>query len=359
MRKESRRWPFRRVAVRYPSIRSAARQKLGRRSDTPKDAIVSATMRGGRRHPWPGRKGRITIVRLSVGAASVDGVDSNAAVGGSGTVGHGVRPETGCAGSVSAEKGCDDGIDSGIDSGAPHAGAPALLSPVAGGIVRTWSGRWTMLWRVDDAARLRVLTASGWAGRVRHRDGRVRAAGGLERRGGRFRLRLPGLGSRPDAVFGLEPITHTPAHRDSTVLWDELFTYFAIAVDSAMRTGEALFVERGGHVRTGTPECFVAALDDGAGPFVVVEADPVPHGNDVWGRVPDDVAACGIVVPADMSTVTGAGLHMLECVRYWGWAPWDAVLTRRPHPPSAVRKTPDGIVYSRLEPMRPGLTGKR
>lgn len=238
--------------------------------------------------------------------------------------------------------------DEGFGSGAWPAGAPAMLSPVAGGLVRTWRGHWAALWRVDDARRLRILTAAGWAGRIQHRDGRVRAVGEIQRDGARFRLRIRIGAHHPDPAFAIAPAGSALADVVAEAHWDELFFHFAVAVDSVMRSGEALLVERGGRDVAGAPECFIMAFDEGDGPRVVVEADPVPHGNAVWGRIPDGVEACGIVVPADMSRITGAGLYMLECVRFWGWTPWDVVLTRIPHPSSTLRETPDGITYAVL-----------
>lgn len=292
--------------------------------------------------------------RLSVCAASLGRVDRHSVDSGDGRVRRDTQRGP-VRESVAAQVAEQEEAVAG--PGPRRAGAPAILSPVAGGLVRTWRGDRTALWRVDDPGRLRVLTAAAWAGRARHRDGRVRAAGEIRRHGTHFRLLLRIGGEHPDAVFTLEPVPQAPEYVDSTMLWDELFTYFAIAVDSAMRRGEALFVGCGDQEDAARPGCFVAALDDGDGPFVVVEADPVPHGNVVWGRVPDDVGACGITVPADMDTVTGAGLYMLECVRYWGVMPWDVVLTRRPHPPGALREAPDGLRYADLGAMRRSAVG--
>ena len=202
----------------------------------------------------------------------------------------------------------------------------AMLGPVVGGVVRTWTDDGTALWQVDDPEGLRACLGAGVMARTRVPADRFREVAMLGTDTGTLLVQS----RHPDAdgrwatrEFGLAPAT---AVRGDP--WADLEEFLGAVAEDVSQRDEFAVVELGGWDAPREPYVFVAVLDGSDAPRAIVEAAPVPRGTGVW---PDDVPAgrSGITIeaPALPETLAAAGVLAAAAVRTWDIAPWDVAIT--------------------------------
>ncbi|MFC9787426.1 hypothetical protein [Rhodococcus sp. NPDC127528] len=201
----------------------------------------------------------------------------------------------------------------------------AMISPVAGGLVRTWTETDSALWAVDDPAGLTGLLGRGLVARTAVPDNRFREAVLLDAAAGTLVVQNRFADGREveARAFRLgEPVR--PANNP----WTDLDDFLSAAAVSAAERGEYCVVELGGWDAPAEPYCFFGVVDDGGERVSVIEAAPVPRGTGVWPEVPDDGRpGTSVSSPASAETVAAAGIFATTAVEAWGVAPWDVALT--------------------------------
>lgn len=202
----------------------------------------------------------------------------------------------------------------------------AMLSPVVGGVVRTWTDDGTALWQVDDPDGLRACLGAGVMARTRVPADRFREVAMLGANTGTLlvQARHPDAdGQYPVRQFALEPATEVRGDP-----WRDLEEFLgAVAVD-VPRRGEFAVVELGGWDAPHEPYVFVTVLDGPGAPRAIVEAAPVPRDTGVWpDDVPTDQEGITIEAPALPDTLAAAGVLATAAVRTWDIAPWDVAIT--------------------------------
>lgn len=204
----------------------------------------------------------------------------------------------------------------------------AMISPVSGGLIRTWTELESRLWSVEDADGLRQITGRGLIGRTAVPDNRFREAALLDPEGGtlivqsRFAHRSGESAQVEAAVFRLA----APA-RPTTNPWTELREFLAAAAVSAVMRGEFWVAELGGWDSPNEPYCLFGVLDDRDGPVSLVEAAPAPRGTGIWPEVPVDQPGSAVRAPANDDSVRAVGMFAVAALNSWGWQPWDMTLT--------------------------------
>ncbi|MFE3290764.1 hypothetical protein [Rhodococcus sp. NPDC059234] len=201
----------------------------------------------------------------------------------------------------------------------------AMISPVAGGLVRTWTETASALWAVDDPAGLADLLGRGLIARTAVPDNRFREAVLLDAVAGTLLVqnRFADGGESDARVFRLgQPV------RPENNPWTDLDDFLSAVAVSAAERGEYCVVERGGWDAPAEPYCFFGVVDDSGERVSVIEAAPVPRGTGVWPEVPDDGRpGTSVSSPASTETVEAAGIFATTAVEAWGVAPWDVALT--------------------------------
>ncbi|MFD4181039.1 hypothetical protein [Rhodococcus sp. NPDC058514] len=202
----------------------------------------------------------------------------------------------------------------------------AMISPVAGGLVRTWTDTDSALWSVDDPDGLSELLGRGLIARTSMPDERFREAVLLDAEAGTLLVqgRFPESAENiPARVFRLgEPV------RPERNPWTDLDHFLAAAAVSAVERGEFWVAELGGWDAPHEPYCFFGVIDDEGERVSVIETAPVPRDTGVWPEVPEDGRpGTSVSSPASEDTIAAAGIFAVTAVESWGIAPWDVALT--------------------------------
>ncbi|MFI6431456.1 hypothetical protein [Rhodococcus oryzae] len=204
--------------------------------------------------------------------------------------------------------------------------ATAMLSPVSGGLLRTWTEDGTRLWSVDDPDGLSDLLGRGLIARTSVPDERFRETVLLDAEAGTLLVQGRFPGSEEDAqtrTFRLgDPV------RPERNPWTDLDHFLAAAAASAVARGEYWVVELGGWDAPSEPYCFFGVIDDAGERVAVIETAPVPRDTGVWPEVPDDGRpGTSVSSPASEDTIEAAGIFAVTAVESWSVAPWDVALT--------------------------------
>ncbi|MEV0948074.1 hypothetical protein [Rhodococcus sp. NPDC049939] len=205
---------------------------------------------------------------------------------------------------------------------------PAMISPVSGGLVRTWTETESMLWSVEDPDRLGGVLGRGLVGRTPMPDNRFREALLLNRDTGTLLVQgrfVSGSGESAQVQANIvqlgEPV------RPETNPWTDLEQFLTAAAVSAAERGEFYVAELGGWNAPSEPYCLFAVLDQGAGPVSLLEAAPVPRGTSIWPEAPRDQPGATVSSPADASSLSVVGAFVASAISTWGVTPWDVALT--------------------------------
>ncbi|WP_051637342.1 hypothetical protein [Rhodococcus sp. UNC363MFTsu5.1] len=215
-------------------------------------------------------------------------------------------------------------VPAGLEAGASL--VTAMLSPVSGGLVRTWTEGGTRLWSVDDPDGLSELLGRGLIARVSVPDDRFRETVLLDAAAGTLLVqeRIPGATENTrDRAFRLgDPV------RPERNPWTDLDDFLAAAAASAVERDEYWVVELGGWAAPHEPYCFFGVVDDEGERVAVIETAPVPRDTGVWPEVPDDGRpGTSVSSPASEDTIEAAGIFAVTAVESWGVAPWDVALS--------------------------------
>lgn len=205
----------------------------------------------------------------------------------------------------------------------------AMISPVVGGLIQTWTATESRLWSVEDSAGLSALLGRGLIGRTPMPDNRFRETVLLDVENGTLVVQERYVnGSVGDSVELTATVFRLgfPA-RGNANPWTDLQRFLAAAAVMAESRDEFWVVERGGWNTPEEPFCFFGVVDRGGVPTAVIEAAPVPRGGAVWPDVPADRAGSTVTAPATGKSITGAGLFATSAVHSWGVSPWDVALT--------------------------------
>jgi hypothetical protein len=219
-----------------------------------------------------------------------------------------------------------DATPRGIEPGATM--VTAMLSPVAGGLIRTWTDRGSQLWSVEDPDGLSRMLGRGAVGRTPLPDNRFREAAYLNADTGTLVVQnrfATGAGDRVQVeanAFQLgDPVP------PETNPWGDLKEFLSAAALSAVERGEYFVVELGGWEAIPEPYCLFAVVDQGDGPVSLIEAAPAPRGTGIWPDVPEDQPGSTVTAPATSQSLPGAGIFAAAAIETWGAQPWDVALT--------------------------------
>ncbi|WP_287217797.1 hypothetical protein [Rhodococcus sp. (in: high G+C Gram-positive bacteria)] len=215
----------------------------------------------------------------------------------------------------------------GVEPGATM--VTAMLSPVAGGLIRTWTDLGSQLWSVEDPDGLSGILGRGIVGRTPRQDDRFREAAFLNANTGtlvvqnRFVATASGESMQVEAnVFQLgDPV------RPESNPWRDLEGFLSAAAMSAADRGEYFVAELGGWEEMPEPYCLFAVLDRGDGPVSLIEAAPAPRGTGVWPDVPEGRPGASVTAPATAQSLPGSGIFVASAISTWGAQPWDVALT--------------------------------
>ncbi|MFC7449424.1 hypothetical protein [Rhodococcus daqingensis] len=202
----------------------------------------------------------------------------------------------------------------------------AMISPVSGGLVRTWTDSDSVLWSVDDPDGLSELLGRGLIARTSVPGERFREAVLLDAEAGTLLVqgRYPESAENISArVFRLgEPV------RPERNPWTDLDHFLAAAAASAVARDEYWVVELGGWDAPHEPYCFFGVIADEGERVSVIETAPVPRDTGVWPEVPEDGRpGTSVSSPASEDTIEAAGIFAVTAVESWGVSPWDVALT--------------------------------
>lgn len=221
----------------------------------------------------------------------------------------------------------------------------AMLSPVAGGMIRTWTETETTLWGVDKPAELAAVIGSGAIARAAVADNLFREVGLLDAAAGRLVVQVRDTSAAGEAralaaevaeagaveadaveskalVFQLsEPsgLTNNP--------WDDLQDFVAAAALGAAQRGEFLSVESGGWDASPTPSFFFTLTEEDGEVVSVIEASPPPRGTEVWPEVPADQEGCSLSAPLGEDTLEVVAAYAASALDSWGLDPWAVAVT--------------------------------
>lgn len=201
----------------------------------------------------------------------------------------------------------------------------AMLSPVAGGMIRTWTESETRLWGVDKPAELSGLLGRGAIARTAVSDNLFREVGLLDADTGRLVVQGRAANSEGEAqaqIFQLgEPsgLANNP--------WDDLQDFVAAASLGAAQRGEFLSVESGGWDASPTPSFFFTLTEEDGEVVSVIEASPPPRGTEVWPEVPADQEGCSLSAPLGEDTLEVVAAYAASALDSWGLDPWAVAVT--------------------------------
>lgn len=219
------------------------------------------------------------------------------------------------------------------------------LSPVVGGLIRTWEDDVPITWRVDDPSGLSERLGRGSVARTQVGNDRFREVGALSVTGDRGMLMLPdrfqdgeglsGTGYDLVRASGVEDLDSDP--------WDDFQVWLRAVVLSAAERGDFLVVERGGWDAPPEPYALFSCRRDEAAWRSVIEAAPAPsRGQPPWPSPPDRPEGATMTAPAGRGSIGAAAIALVTAVQEWARSPLDVGIT--------FGKTPDGPVPLDPEP---------
>lgn len=202
---------------------------------------------------------------------------------------------------------------------------PVLISPVVGGMIRTWSEDETRLWSVDDPAALGALLGRGLVARTTLPDNKFREVAFLDTQTQALTVQ-PRFAS-PDSTALAAPFKLTEASAPTSDAWEDLESVLASVAISAAGRGEFWLAELGGWDAPHEPNCLFTTVDESGLANAVMEATPAPAGTGVWPEVPSGQTGVSVSAPASQDTIEAAGIFAVSAIETWGVNPWDINLT--------------------------------
>ena len=224
------------------------------------------------------------------------------------------------------------------------------LSPVTGGLLRTWSDTGSQLWQVWGGQGLAEVMGRGQLARTEVEPNRFREVGLLEQpsdaaAGGTGRLLLPvrWQPSPTDDPMELEmageplhlsPVAEADMSAHANELWPGLVAHLSeLCVESAER-GEALVLERGAPAHEPWPYALFTVAREADGCWIShLEVSPAPvPGSSGWeqaarGHNADGTDGASMSAPADFGILRGAGFLLAVAAAGWAATPQDLVIT--------------------------------
>lgn len=201
----------------------------------------------------------------------------------------------------------------------------AMISPVAGGLIRTWTETESRLWSVADAAALGQLVGRGMIARTEVSDKLFREVALLDAATGtlvvqqRFGNESGQLPARAFQLTAPAPPQNNP--------WDDFQDFLAAAALGAAQSGEFLSVEPGGWDAAPTPSFFFTLIEEGDGLVSVIEATPAPRNTDVWPEAAADAEGCTLQAPLAEDTLEVVGIFAASALDAWQLDPWAVAVT--------------------------------
>jgi hypothetical protein len=202
---------------------------------------------------------------------------------------------------------------------------PVLISPVVGGMIRTWSEDETRLWSVDDPAALGALLGQGLVARTALPDNKFREVAFLNPQTQALTVQ-PRFASQ-DSTALAAPFELTAATAPTGGAWEDLEAVLASIAISAAGRGEFWLAELGGWESPHEPNCLFTTVDESGLANAVMEATPAPVGTGVWPEVSHGQAGVSVSAPASQDTIEAAGIFAVSAIETWGVTPWDINLT--------------------------------
>ncbi|NLE78068.1 MAG: hypothetical protein GX610_00525 [Rhodococcus sp.] len=205
----------------------------------------------------------------------------------------------------------------------------AMISPLVGGLIRTWTHDGTALWSVNDPEGLSEVIGRGLIARTPVPDSRFREAAFLNVDAGTLIVqnRYPTGTAEGSAQVEASIFQLRPANRPERAPWMELKDFLNDAAKSAVDRGDFWVAELGGWDAPKEPYCLFAVLDQGGGPVSVIEAAPAPRGTGFWPEVPENQPGSTVTAPADEGSLPAVGVFGGVAIQSWGVDPWDIALT--------------------------------
>lgn len=238
------------------------------------------------------------------------------------------------------------------------------LSPLAGGLLRTWTATGSQLWQVWDGDALEDAVGRGRLARSEVEPGRFREVGLLEHTSeaspaGSGRMLLPsrwqsgrGEGSWTDlAMVGdpvhLSPVADADLSPHAQRLWSSFVSRLSEVCLETVERGEFLLIERGGVMHQPWPYALLAVTRQPGGSWVShVEASPAPEpGIEGWdqatrGHNEDGTQGASMSAPATFETVRGAAWLLAIAAAPWAATPQEVVITYAGAPSGPVELLP-------------------
>lgn len=186
----------------------------------------------------------------------------------------------------------------------------AMLSPVVGGLVRTWTDTGTRLWSVELQAELASVVGRGFTGRTPMPDERFRDVGLLHEESGalvvqyRHDADLEYIGFASAKYFQLGEPRGLPDDPG-----EELAEFLVGAVQWATWRGEFFVAELGGWDAPEKPYCLFAVVDQGDGPVSMVEASPAPSNSPIWPEAREGEPGATVTAPATVDATRRSLVH--------------------------------------------------
>ena len=238
------------------------------------------------------------------------------------------------------------------------------LSPVAGGLLRTWTGTGSQLWQVWGDDILEDTVGRGLLARTEVEPGRYREIGLLEEPAdagptSTGRLLLParwqaGRSESPSMDLELvgDPLLLSPVADDDLAgredqLWPSFVARLSEVCQETAERGEILLLESGGVVHEPWPYTLLAVTREPDGSWLShLEASPAPGpGIEGWdqatrGRNDDGTDGASLSAPATDETVRGAGFLLAVAAAQWAATPQDLAITYTAAPSGPVELLP-------------------
>jgi hypothetical protein len=245
------------------------------------------------------------------------------------------------------------------------------LSPVTGGLLRTWSDAGSQLWQVWGGDVLAERMGRGQLARTEVEPHRFREVGLLEQPSGTTsddtgRLLLPARRQRgrADAPMELE-LVGEPLHLSLVAeadmsahanrLWPALVAQLSELCVEAAERGEILLLERGAITHEPWPYGLFAVTRGEDGSWSShLEVSPAPEPETPgWeqaarGHNADGADGASMSAPATFETVGGAGFLLAVAAAAWAATPQDLVITYTAAPSGPVELLP-GLAAARRE----------
>ncbi len=225
----------------------------------------------------------------------------------------------------------------------------AQVSPVVGGLVRTWVDDEPVTWSVDDPAQLRSQLGRGQIARTQADDGRFREVASVSADGallvhGRYRT----AGRTTGAVYEVRRTARAPVEESH---WAEFEAWLRDVTVAAASRGEFVISERGGWQHQPQPYAFFGCLrpEDEWLSYVEAASAPVRAGAP-WPSPPRDPHGWILQAPAGPNTIVAAAIAMSRAVQEWATTPLELGVTFGAGPAGAFavgEQTPFGTAEPR------------